>query len=127
MEAPAANVRALVMALFAAMIAIICAWLVLRMHGGAAPRAAVGLATVLPVALPLPALWRGSRPAMALSTMIVSVYIGLGAMELVANPGARWLSAGLMLAAFAAFAALVLYLRVTRPAPGQENHARRAM
>lgn len=77
--------------------------------------AATGL-TILPLALMLPALARGSRHAYAGSTLLLTPYMGWGITETVANPDARLFAGALVLSALACFVLSILSLRESRSA-----------
>ena len=101
-----------------ALVALLCAefalWHVVRFS---APTAAlVGALGVAPWFAIGPSLWRGDRARYAAATLLTTPYLGYGFMEMLANPGARAWAAALVLLAFAVFVALVVYLRLTRPA-----------
>jgi uncharacterized membrane protein len=88
----------------------------------AAPRSASGIgaiivaaALLIPLALPLPGILRRNRPSFARATLCVTPCLIYGVTESIANPGVRWLAATILLASLLLCAALVAYLRLTRP------------
>lgn len=75
----------------------------------------LSLAWLLPVLLPLRGMLAGSRRTHAWATLCVAPYVIAGVMETIANPTLRPLAASIVFASLAWFAALIRYLRVTRP------------
>lgn len=108
-----ARVRIAVLAATALLIVAVLAWIL-------TPTVSLGrLASAVLVTLPLwifiPALHRGERRKYATMTLCVVPYLVLALTELVANPAARILASAILLLAFALFALLIVFLRVTRP------------
>ena len=87
----------------------------------AAGRPWIGVALAVPLLFPLPGLAQGVRDTYAWSTLLISVYIGLGLVETVASPAQRGWAAGTVFCAFLAFVGLVVHLRVSRPATAAES------
>jgi uncharacterized membrane protein len=82
------------------------------------PQSLVWSAVLLvPLALPLPGLWRGNRRTGAWATFCVAPYIVYGTTEVMANPAVRGTAGAILFASLAWFASLVYFLRVSRPAP----------
>ncbi len=77
----------------------------------------VALLTAVPLLLPWPGLLSGKRYTHAWGTLCVMPCLILGIVEAVANPAERLWSGACLFLALLLFAALVLYLRVTRPVP----------
>lgn len=75
-----------------------------------------GVALLAPLLLPVAGLLRRRRRTHAWASLCVAPVLVHGLTEIVANPAGRLAAATLLLASFAAFAALVVYLRATRPA-----------
>ena len=92
---------------------IVAAAVATRGWPAALPIAALGL---IPISLPLHGLLAGRRRTHAWATLCVLPYLVFGVMESVANPAARAAAACVAAASLLWFAALVAYLRVTRPA-----------
>lgn len=78
----------------------------------------VALAWLAPLLLPLPGVLRGSRRTCVWATLCVAPYLIAGVTETIANPALRALAAAIVFAGIAWFAALIRYLRVTRPETG---------
>ena len=74
-----------------------------------------GLALTLPLWAPLPGIVRRNRRTYAWATLCVIPYFVLGVTEAIANPSARGWAAACLVLALGLFAALIGYLRVTRP------------
>lgn len=75
------------------------------------------LLAVVILLLPWPGLVHGKRYTHAWSTLCVMPYLVLGSVEAIANPGQRFWSGACVVLALLFFAALIHYLRVTRPVP----------
>jgi uncharacterized membrane protein len=73
---------------------------------------------LLPLAAPLPGLWRGQRRTYAWATMCVAPYFVYGITEVIANPAVRGAAGLILSASLGWFIALVHYLRRSRPAAG---------
>jgi len=97
--------------LLAVLAASVLTWQFPRLRSGAL----WPLLLIVPLLAPLHGLARGRRYTYAWSTLLVIGYIGLGLMEVVANPHARAWPALTVFVAFALFLTLVLFLRLTRP------------
>jgi uncharacterized membrane protein len=80
----------------------------------------VTAALFVPWLMPLYGLLHGDRRTHAWATLCVAPYFIYGVTETVANPAVRPASAAILLASLAHFVALVAYLRVTRPAAGDQ-------
>jgi uncharacterized membrane protein len=78
----------------------------------------LSLAWLMPVVLPLRGVLAGSRRTHTWATLCVAPYVIAGVMETIANPTMRSLAASIVFASLVWFAALVRYLRVTRPETG---------
>ncbi len=78
------------------------------------PGTILGGMLILPLALILPAILRGSEKASAAGTLLLIPYMGWGLTEAVANPGARKLAAASVFMAVTCFAALIIWLRSLR-------------
>jgi uncharacterized membrane protein len=72
---------------------------------------------LLPLLLPLPGLWRGSRRTCSWATLCVAPYFIYGVTEVIANPAVRASAAAILFAGLAWFASLVYCLRVSRTSP----------
>lgn len=77
----------------------------------------VALLTIVPLLLPWPGLICGKRYTHAWGTLCVLPYLILGVVEAVANPAERLWSGASLILSLLLFAALILYLRVSRPLP----------
>ena len=113
MSAPARLARRGVLLTHGLLLATVIAWQ-LTNHPG---RAGLGFALLLtlPLLLPWYGLVRGHRFTHIWGTLCVMPYLVLGVMEAIANPDQRGWAGACILLALAFFAALILYLRVTRP------------
>jgi uncharacterized membrane protein len=80
--------------------------------------ALVAVLLTLPLALPLPALWRRKRAAALWTGYLLAPYLALALMEAVANPAARLTSALVTLLVLLTLFALVAWLRTSRPDRG---------
>ena len=78
----------------------------------------LSLGWLVPVLLPLRGVLAGSRRTHAWATLCVAPYIIAGVTETIANPMLRTLAASIVFASLVWFAALIRYLRVTRPQTG---------
>lgn len=78
----------------------------------------LALAWLAPLLLPLPGVLRGSRRTSAWATLCVAPYLIAGVTETIANPALRALAGAIVFAGLAWFAALIRFLRVTRPETG---------
>ena len=78
---------------------------------------------LLPLAAPLPGLWRGRRRTYAWATLCVAPYVIYGITEVIANPAVRGTASIILFASLGWFIALVLYLRLSRPAAGASQAA----
>lgn len=105
--------RATVLCLFGGMIVTLTAWHGLSLSGPA--RVFALLATVVPLALPLPGLVRARRNTYRWATLTLVPAMIWALTELIANPAVRAVAAVVGLAGFLALAALVAALR-TLPA-----------
>lgn len=77
----------------------------------------LALLAALPLLLPWYGLLREHRFTYIWGTLCVMPYLVLGVMEGIANPAERGWASTCILLALCFFAAQILYLRVTRPAP----------
>ena len=114
-DAVTTRVRAAVLVLLTALLAVLVAWHAVRYAPGPAS-VAIAFA-VLPWAAPLRGLLAGRRRTYAIASLLAIPYLGYGLMEVLANPGARGYAGATVFLSFALFVALVAYLRVSRPAP----------
>ena len=73
---------------------------------------------LLPLAAPLPGLWRGRRRTYAWATLCVAPYFVYGITEVIANPAVRGAAGVILFASLGWFIALVHYLRCSCPAAG---------
>ncbi len=114
MSSPAIRARRGVLATHGLLLLLVIAWQL------SAQPTLTGLGLALLVAVPLLLPWRGllegHRFTHIWSTLCVLPYLLMGMVESVANPAARTWAGACILLALAFFAALILYLRVTRPA-----------
>jgi uncharacterized membrane protein len=106
-------VRRLVLGLDIALILIVVLWQLGTGAGSA--RFLMAAISAIPALLPLPGLIARTRRTYAWATLCVIPYLMLGTVEAIANPAARAWAAVCLGCAFALFAALIGYLRVTRP------------
>ncbi len=81
--------------------------------------AGLGLAFLssIPLLAPWSGLLRAHRFTHVWATLCVMPYLIMGVMEAIADPGQRAWASSCVAFALAFFAALILYLRVTRPQP----------
>jgi len=94
------------------LVGVLLIWWLSDPHGSrAALFVAKGLA-IMPLLLVLPAIARGSRPASAASTLMLTFYMGWTVTELVANPSAHPIAGVALIITVACFFLLVLWLRV---------------
>jgi uncharacterized membrane protein len=110
----AESLRLMSLGLFAALIAVVIAWTLAA--DLSADRLLLALALTLPLWAPLHGLIHRNRRTYAWATLCVIPYFVLGLTESVANPAGRGWAAACLALAFASFAALIGYLRTTRPA-----------
>lgn len=105
----------LVIGLQLTLLAVVLAWQL----GGTPSGRDVVFATLVatPLLLPLRGLWQRSRHTHAWATLCVIPYFILGTVEAIANPAARSWAATCLALSLALFAALIAYLRLTRPLP----------
>ena len=108
-----ARVRVAVLAATALLILAVLAWILIPTVS--LWRLASAVLVTLPLWIFIPALHRGERRKYAAMTLCVVPYLVLALTELVANPAARILASAILLLAFALFALLIVFLRVTRP------------
>jgi uncharacterized membrane protein len=109
-----AAARGAVAVLIGLLCAVFVAWHAARYSAPTAALAgALGVAPWLAVA---PGLWHGDRRRYLVATLLTVPYLAYGLMEVLANPGARRYAGALVLLAFAAFVALLAFLRLSRPA-----------
>lgn len=99
--------------LFAAVLAACVAAAALRSAPWPA-NALLTLVMLLPVAAPVPGLWRGIRRTYAWATLCVAPYFIYGVTEVIANPAVRGTAGAILFASLAWFVALVAYLRLSR-------------
>lgn len=83
------------------------------------PSAVLGALLLPPLLMPLRGMLRGDRRTYAWATLCAVPGFVYGITEAVANPATRWLAALVLASSIALFFALVAFLRVTRPRPGQ--------
>ncbi len=74
---------------------------------------------MLPLLSPLPGLVRGKRFTFAWASLFTVPYLAFAVTELLVNANARVVASVTMLLVFGWFCSLVLYLRLSRGAPGQ--------
>jgi uncharacterized membrane protein len=86
----------------------------------------LAIAALAPLLLPLRGVLHGSRSAYAQATLCVVPYVVAGVTETIANPALRALAAAIVFASLAWFAALIRYLRITRPESGPRPPVPRA-
>lgn len=109
----AAWARATALALLALLAATLLLWQRVKLGTGSL----LPLLWLLPLLLPLPGLIRSRRYTFAWTTFIAIGYVALALTEIVADPGRRLVPTAMLLAAFALFLALVIFLRATRAHP----------
>lgn len=114
MSSPALRARRGVLLTHGLLLTIVIAWQ-LSTHPN---RTGVGLALLaaVPLLLPWYGLLRGHRLTHIWGTLCVMPYLVMGVMEAIADPEQRGWARACILLALCFFAALILYLRVTRPA-----------
>lgn len=83
--------------------------------------AALALALLVPLLLPLPGLLRQRRRTYAWATLCVAPYFIYGVTEVVANPAVRFMAGLILFASLALFVALVACLRLTRPTAASQD------
>jgi len=83
--------------------------------------AALALALLVPILLPLPGLLRQRRRTYAWATLCVAPYFIYGVTEVVANPAVRFMAGLILFASLALFVALVACLRLTRPTAASQR------
>jgi uncharacterized membrane protein len=108
-----AHVRVAVLAATALLILAVLAWILMPIV--TLGRFVWAALVTLPLWIFIPALHRGERRKYAAMTLCVVPYLVLALTELVANPVARIQASAILLLAFALFALLIAFLRVTRP------------
>jgi uncharacterized membrane protein len=110
----AARARQVVLLLFAALAISVVAWQWPNLRAGSP----WPLLFLLPICAPLPGIIRARRYTYAWACFIAIAYVALGTTEVIAGPDERLFPALILFTAFALLVALVLFIRVTRPAPG---------
>jgi uncharacterized membrane protein len=110
----ARRARTVVLLLLALLLACVGSLIVSQRHVGSNPVAAM-LFLLLPLLLPAHGLWRGDRRTYAWATLCLTPVFVYALTEIVANPSARAVSIALLLGSFALLAALIAFLRLTRP------------
>lgn len=108
---------------------VLCAWtsLLLLVWGWSfaqevnLTRAAWALFYSLPLFAPFPGLWRAQRYTHAWATLCVLPYLIIGITESIANAGVRLWAGCILAAALLLFICLIAFLRVTRPASGDQE------
>jgi uncharacterized membrane protein len=96
-----------------ALLALLVASALLRVTSGA-PAVAILAVFLLPLAMPLPGLWRGDPKSTAWATLCVTPYVVYGLTETIANPATRITAAAILFTSLALFGLLVAQLRVAR-------------
>jgi uncharacterized membrane protein len=81
----------------------------------------VGVALLVPLLLPVPGILRAHRRTFAWATLCVTPYFIFGFTELVANPALRPAALGMLIMSLGLVAALVAYLRLTRPSAADQG------
>lgn len=108
----ATKLRAYVLALNGALIALVMIW---QLWGRASlERLLLAVLLTLPLWAPVRGLMRGNRRTYAWATLCVIPYFVLGVTETIANPAARGWSATCLALALLLFTGLIGYLRVSR-------------
>lgn len=74
----------------------------------------LAVALALPLAFPLPGLWRGRRYTYAWCSLLVLFYLGFGIVEAVATPATRAVAYVELAAAATLFVCALLYVRSAR-------------
>lgn len=106
--------RLAVAALLVLMVAT--GWLLwLALPGDGFARAGTAVLLTLPLAIPLPGLLRRRRYTGLWATFLLTPYLALALMEVIANPAARLAAPLVMLMILATLVALVGWLRTSRP------------
>ena len=104
-----ARARRATLAVWTMLLAVLTAWHLSAPSGLAA--AMLLLVTVVPLLVPLPALWRTQRSAYRWAPLTLAPGLAWALTELVANPGARGFAVLAALLAFLALAGVVATLR----------------
>lgn len=97
--------------------AAIAAWLALAGSVALWPISGAGIGTLttllagLPLALPLPGLLRGTRPALRAAPMALAPALALAVTEFLVNPPSRPFAGATLALVLAAFAAILAALR----------------
>ncbi|TVQ46707.1 MAG: DUF2069 domain-containing protein [Gammaproteobacteria bacterium] len=95
---------------------VLCAWLVwLSLPGSDGAVLATAIILVLPLAIPLPWLWRRSRYAAVCATFLLTPYLAFAVMEITVNPAMRLPGGLVLLMILLTLIALVGWLRTSRP------------
>jgi uncharacterized membrane protein len=110
--APGRPLRLVVLGAYGLLAAFVIAVVARSTSRGSALAAIVLL--LLPLALPLPGLVRGSRRSAAWSTLAVTPCLVYGLTETIANSAARPLAAAVLFASLLLFALLVASLNASR-------------
>lgn len=113
-----ARAHALMLVAFYLLMAL-SLWLIwMALPGTGLGRAIVAVLLTLPLAAPLPGLWRRHRTTAVWASFILTPYLAVALMEVVANPAA-WLPATLViLLCLLTLISLVAWLRISRLQPG---------
>jgi uncharacterized membrane protein len=113
MNPRAAAARRVVLGCWALLALLMVAWHAMRLTP---PAAALAIAvTLLPLAMPLRGLLGSVRRTYRWAPLVLAPYLAYGLMEWIANPGARPFALATLAVAFAAFASIVAWLRVSGP------------
>ena len=101
------------------MLLALCAWLlwVVLPGSGAGPLTAA-IILALPLAIPLPGLWRRHRYTGIWATFLLTPYLVVAVMEITVNPAARLPGAMVLAMILLTLIALVGWLRTSRPGRG---------
>ncbi len=109
-----ARAHALMLAVFHVLMAM-SLWLIWIALPGTGPgRAIFAVLLTLPLAAPLPGLWRRHRTTAVWASFVLTPYLAVALMEVVANPAAWWPASLVILLCLLALVSLVAWLRISR-------------
>ncbi len=95
---------------------LLFAWLVwLSLPGSGRPELITAIILTLPLAIPLPWLWRRSRYAGVCATFLLTPYLTFAVMEITVNPAMRLPGGLVLLMILVTLITVVGWLRTSRP------------
>lgn len=112
-----ARAHALMLVVFHVLMAM-SLWLIWMALPGSGPgRAIAAVLLTMPLAIPLRGLWRRRRTTAVWASFILTPYLAIALMEVVANPAAWWPATLVILLCLLSLISLVAWLRISRLQP----------